>query len=130
MFFSDRAGFGSPHITLTGKLGYKLESLIYKIYLGVQLDGKLNLKKHSNNLKKKAMKRLNLIKRLASTSWGSDQGRPDYPRIPRDAGGPRASRGLEILEFHVENETKGNERASCGGASEVVGPALAQTRTH
>ena len=37
---------------------------------------------------------------------------------------PRASRGLEILEFHVENETKGNERASCGGASEVVGPAL------
>ena len=43
------------------------------VYLGVQLDPKLNLNKHSNNLKKKAMKRLNLIKRLASTNWGSDK---------------------------------------------------------
>ncbi|GFS24650.1 retrovirus-related Pol polyprotein from type-1 retrotransposable element R1 4 [Elysia marginata] len=42
-------------------------------YLGVQLDPRLNLKKkHAANLKRKAMKRLSLIKRLASTSWGSD----------------------------------------------------------
>ena len=38
------------------------------VYLGVQLDGKLNLKKHSENLKKKATSRLNLIKKLASTN--------------------------------------------------------------
>ncbi|GFS07443.1 retrovirus-related Pol polyprotein from type-1 retrotransposable element R1 4 [Elysia marginata] len=42
-------------------------------YLGVQLDPRLNLKKkHAANLKRKTMKRLSLIKRLASTSWGSD----------------------------------------------------------
>ncbi|GFS07744.1 RNA-directed DNA polymerase from mobile element jockey [Elysia marginata] len=40
-------------------------------YLGVQLDPRLNLKKHAANLKRKTMKRLSLIKRLASTSWGS-----------------------------------------------------------
>ncbi|GFR67602.1 RNA-directed DNA polymerase from mobile element jockey [Elysia marginata] len=33
---------------------------------------RLNLKKHAANLKRKTMKRLSLIKRLASTSWGSD----------------------------------------------------------
>ena len=43
------------------------------VYLGIQLDSKLNLKQHTNNLKKKAMKRLNLIKRLASTNWGADK---------------------------------------------------------
>ena len=43
------------------------------IYLGVELDSKLNLKQHTNNLKRKAMKRLSLIKRLASTNWGSDK---------------------------------------------------------
>ena len=41
-------------------------------YLGVQLDKKLTLKKHTEAIKKKATKRLSLIKRLASTSWGSD----------------------------------------------------------
>jgi len=35
------------------------------VYLGLQLDTKLNLNKHPNNLMKKAMKRLNLIKRLS-----------------------------------------------------------------
>ena len=39
----------------------------------MQLDSRLNLKKHSDSLKKKAMKRLNLIKKLASTNWGSDK---------------------------------------------------------
>ena len=41
------------------------------VYLGVQLDTYLDLKK--TNLKKKAMKRLNLMKRLPSTNWGSDK---------------------------------------------------------
>ena len=60
------------------QLSLKIDDNILKkdenpVYLGVQLDSKLNLKKHSDNLKKKAMKRLNLIKRLASTTWGSDK---------------------------------------------------------
>ena len=41
-------------------------------YLGVQLDPRLTMKKHAGNLKTKATKRLGLIKRLASTKWGSD----------------------------------------------------------
>ena len=41
-------------------------------YLGVQLDSRLTMKKHAENLKKKASKRLSLLKRLASTNWGSD----------------------------------------------------------
>lgn len=41
-------------------------------YLGVQLDSRLTLNKHVDNLKRKATKRLTLLKRLASTTWGSD----------------------------------------------------------
>ena len=50
--------------------GISLTKEANPIYLGVQLDSKLNLKKHTENLKKKATARLNLIKKLASTDWG------------------------------------------------------------
>ena len=43
------------------------------VYLGVTLDRQLNLNTHAQNVKKKAMKRLNLIKKLASTTWGSNK---------------------------------------------------------
>ena len=42
-------------------------------YLGVQLDRQLNLKAHVENVRKRAVGRLNLIKRLASSNWGSDK---------------------------------------------------------
>ena len=42
-------------------------------YLGVTLDHQLSLKPHVENIRKKAVKRLNLIKRLASSNWGSDK---------------------------------------------------------
>ena len=41
-------------------------------YLGVQLDSRMTFKKYISNLKKKATKRLLLLKRLASSTWGSD----------------------------------------------------------
>ena len=41
-------------------------------YLGVQLDSRLTLKEHTDNLKRKANKRLSLIKCLSSCDWGSD----------------------------------------------------------
>ena len=41
-------------------------------YLGVQLDNRLTMNKHVANMKQKATKRLSLLKRLASTNWGSD----------------------------------------------------------
>ena len=43
------------------------------VYLGVTLDRQLNLNAHAGNVKQKAMKRLNLIKKLASTTWGSNK---------------------------------------------------------
>jgi ribonuclease HI len=42
-------------------------------YLGIQLDRQLNLNKHVENLTKKATRRLQLIKRLSSTTWGADK---------------------------------------------------------
>ena len=50
-----------------------LEKDVKPVYLGVQLDTKLSMNKHISNVKKKATKRLNLLKRLASTTWGSDK---------------------------------------------------------
>ena len=42
-------------------------------YLGVTLDRQLNLKKHVLNVKNKALRRLQLLKKLAGTTWGSDK---------------------------------------------------------
>ena len=41
-------------------------------YLGVQMDTRLSFKEHVDNLKKKANRRLKLIKCLASSDWGSN----------------------------------------------------------
>ena len=43
------------------------------IYLGIKLDRQLTLKQHIENLKQKATKRLRLLKKLATTEWGSDK---------------------------------------------------------
>ena len=42
-------------------------------YLGFTLDPRMTLNEHMENVRKKANKRLNLLKRLASTSWGADK---------------------------------------------------------
>ena len=42
-------------------------------YLGMQLDRQLTLKNHVENLKTKATRRLKLIKKLSSTTWGADK---------------------------------------------------------
>jgi ribonuclease HI len=43
------------------------------VYLGVKLDRQMHMTEHLNILKERASKRLNLIKRLTSTKWGSDK---------------------------------------------------------
>ena len=45
----------------------------FPVYLGVQLDRQLTLKKHVQSLRSKANRRLQLLKKLASSSWGSDK---------------------------------------------------------
>ena len=57
-------------ITFQGK---KLEKDDNPVYLGVTLDRQMSLKDHTQKVKNKATKRLNLLKRLASTSWGADK---------------------------------------------------------
>ena len=66
--------FTRSYVSLSLKLeDIPLQKEENPVYLGVTLDSKLNLKKHTVKLKKKATKRLNLIKKLASTNWGSDK---------------------------------------------------------
>ena len=43
------------------------------VYLGTQLDSKLTLKKHVEQLKAKATSRLKIVKRLASSRWGANK---------------------------------------------------------
>ena len=43
------------------------------VYLGIKLDRQMQMKEQIECLKEKANKRLNLIKRLTSTTWGSDK---------------------------------------------------------
>ena len=53
--------------------GHTLEKEQSPVYLGVTLDRQMNMADHIQNLKEKATKRLNLVKRLASTKWGADK---------------------------------------------------------
>ena len=45
----------------------------HPVYLGVKLDRGMTFKEHTIDLKEKANKKLNLLKRLASTTWGSNK---------------------------------------------------------
>ena len=59
-----------PKIMIQGKELKKEEN---PSYLGFTLDPRMTLNEHMENVRKKANKRLNLLKRLASTSWGADK---------------------------------------------------------
>ena len=51
--------------------GEKLEKEDNPVYLGVKLDCRMTLTEHIENTKRKAVKRLDIIKRLATTNWGA-----------------------------------------------------------
>ncbi|GFR93496.1 RNA-directed DNA polymerase from mobile element jockey [Elysia marginata] len=53
--------------------GTNLKNEEIPIYLGVKLDRQLTLKEFIQDLRGRANKRLQLVKRLASTSWGADK---------------------------------------------------------
>ena len=58
--------------TLELKLdGEKLEKEDSPVYLGVKLDCRMTLTEHHENTNRKAVKRLNIIKGLATTNWGA-----------------------------------------------------------
>ena len=51
--------------------GEKLEKEDNPVYLGVKLDCRMTLTEHLENTKRKSVKRLNIIKRIATTNWGA-----------------------------------------------------------
>ena len=53
--------------------GHQLEKVDNPVYLGVTLDRQLNLNEHIRLLKEKSTRRLKIVKRLASTTWGADK---------------------------------------------------------
>ena len=53
--------------------GERLEKENNPVYLGVTLDRQLTLSKHMQKLKNKSARRLNIVKRLASTQWGANK---------------------------------------------------------
>ena len=53
--------------------GTPLTKQVNPIYLGVQLDRQLNMIPYMESLKDKARRRLQLIKRLATTTWGANK---------------------------------------------------------
>ena len=59
------------HFNLDGSPLTKQEN---PVYLGVQLDRQLNMIPFMSSLKDKARRRLGLIKRLATTTWGANKG--------------------------------------------------------
>ena len=53
--------------------GERLQKEKNPVYLGVTLDRQLTLSKHMQKLKSKSSRRLNIVKRLASTQWGASK---------------------------------------------------------
>ena len=53
--------------------GKRLEKEDNPVYLGITLDRQLNLNKHMEKVKHKSTRRLNIVKRLATTQWGADK---------------------------------------------------------
>ena len=67
---SSKTAKKSVKLTIDGK---SLEKEENPVYLGVTLDRQLNLNKHVQKLKEKSTRRLNIVKRLASTQWGANK---------------------------------------------------------
>ena len=53
--------------------GKELKKEDNPVYLGVKLDARLSMKEFMKELKNAAVKRLNLVKRLAGTTWGTEK---------------------------------------------------------
>ena len=128
--------FTRSYKLVNAKISLKIDDITLKkdenpVYLGVQLDCKLNLKKHSENLKKKAMKRLNLIKRLASTNWGSDKNTLrglylgytraifDYNIVLQNLCSATTKSSLDSIQNHALRYISGGMRTSPTAACEI-----------
>ena len=100
--------------------GKRLQKDDNPCYLGITLDQQLNLNRFISDLKNKATTRLNLLKRLASTTWGANkdtlrQMYIGYVRSVMDYGSPFqiiASNSSTSSLGRVQNQAG---RLICGG---------------
>ncbi|MCG8431457.1 MAG: hypothetical protein MJA29_09835, partial [Candidatus Omnitrophica bacterium] len=100
--------------------GHILEKEENPVYLGVTLDPHLSLKNYMENLKSKASKRLSLLKRLSSTSWGADkrtlrQLYTGYVRSIMDYGLSLQSIASQQLRSSLDGVQNQALRFICGG---------------
>ena len=101
------------------------------VYLGVTLDRQLNLNVHASNVKQKAMKRLNLIKKLASTSWGSNKemlrnlylgycrSTLDYNIVLQNICSKSTRQSIDLVQNHAARFICGGMRSTPTAACEI-----------
>ena len=89
-------------------------------YLGIRLDPKLTFKTHILDISAKVTKKLNLLKRLASTNWGSDkhtlrQLYTGYVRAVLDYSAPLQITASKHNQKKLDRKQNEALRFICGG---------------
>ena len=111
--------------------GAKLQKEVNPAYLGVTLDRQLNMNLFISTLKEKACRRLNLIKRLATTTWGADKSTlrhlylgyvrsaMDYALPIQTVSSKRASASLDKIQNQGLRLICGGRRSTPTAACEI-----------
>ena len=89
-------------------------------YLGVRLDPKLSLKTHFQDISEKVAKRLNLLKRLSSTNWGTNKSTlrqlyTGYVRAVFDYSAPLQATASNTNQKKLDRLQNQGLRFVCGG---------------
>ena len=89
-------------------------------YLGVRLDPKLSFKTHFQDISEKVAKRLNLLKRLASTNWGTNKSTlrqlyTGYVRAVFDYSAPLQATASNTNQKKLDRLQNQGLRFVCGG---------------
>ena len=88
-------------------------------YLGIRLDPKLSFKPHFDDITEKVSKRLNLLKRLASSNWGTDkrtlrQLYTGYVRAVFDYSAPLQATASQTNQLKLDRLQNQGLRFVCG----------------
>ena len=105
------------NLTIDGKPLTKVEN---PAYLGVTLDRQLTMKPFMQSLKEKASKRLNLVKTLATTTWGANKSALrqiylGYVRSALDYALPIQAAASESTRESLDKVQNQSLRLVCGG---------------
>ena len=111
--------------------GKRLEKEENPVYLGIKLDPKMTLTDHMKNVKVKASKRLKLVKRLASTSWGADKNtlrqlylgyvrsNMEYSLALQSVSSRSNQKSVDIIQNHALRFISGGMKSSPTAACEI-----------